>query len=125
MEIDNSALRNFKDFLQLYNKMTEICFNRCIDNVYSRNLDPNEADCVEDCSSKFIKYNNRLMQNFVKAQSEIVNKRVEEAEKQQQLQLTSQKSELEDNKPSTEQNQLEYAVFQDREHVNSKVILSK
>ncbi|KAJ8933019.1 hypothetical protein NQ314_014258 [Rhamnusium bicolor] len=79
MEMDPGALRNFKDFLQLYNKMTEICFARCIDNVNSRILDQNEINCVDDCSSKFVKFNNKLMQNFVTAQTNIVNKRVEEA----------------------------------------------
>ncbi|XP_056646094.1 mitochondrial import inner membrane translocase subunit Tim10 B [Diorhabda sublineata] len=81
--MEEAALRNFKDFLLLYNKMTEMCFKRCVDNVNSRTLDGQEAECIEDCSSKFIKYNNRLMQNFVHVQTELVNKRVAEVEKQQ------------------------------------------
>ncbi|KAL1493075.1 hypothetical protein ABEB36_011208 [Hypothenemus hampei] len=83
MESDPGAVRNFKDFLQLYNKMTEMCFQRCIINLNLRKLDTEELKCVEDCAQKFISYNNKLMQNFVKAQSEIVNRRIKEAENQQ------------------------------------------
>ncbi|KAJ8955473.1 hypothetical protein NQ318_003573 [Aromia moschata] len=86
------ARQSFRDFLQLYNKMTEICFSRCIYNINSRNLDQNEVNCVDDCSPKFIKFNNKLMQNFVKAQTDIVNKRVEEAEKQQRLEAPEEKT---------------------------------
>ncbi|XP_076261526.1 translocase of inner membrane 9b [Rhynchophorus ferrugineus] len=91
MDPDAGALKNFKDFLQLYNKMTEMCFKRCIDNLNSRKLDPHELACVEDCSQKFILYNNKLMQNFVRAQSEIMNKRMKEAEEQSMLDSEEQK----------------------------------
>ncbi|XP_066247297.1 mitochondrial import inner membrane translocase subunit Tim10 B [Euwallacea similis] len=92
MEPDPGAVRNFKDFLQLYNKMTEMCFQRCVVNVHVRKLDSEETKCVDNCSQKFITYNNRLMQSFVKAQGEIVNKRVKEAEEQQQILENQQKS---------------------------------
>ncbi|VEN58637.1 unnamed protein product [Callosobruchus maculatus] len=73
----------------MYNRMTEMCFSRCVDNINSRKLDDQEIECVEDCSMKFVKYNNRLMQNFVVAQQEVVSKRVAEVEAQQQLQNES------------------------------------
>ncbi|XP_044749854.1 mitochondrial import inner membrane translocase subunit Tim10 B [Coccinella septempunctata] len=76
-------IRNFKDFLQLYNQMTETCFSKCVDNINSRKLDPNEIDCIEDCSSKFIKFNHRLMGTFMEAQSIIVNQRIKDVEEQQ------------------------------------------
>uniref|UniRef100_A0A182U5C7 Mitochondrial import inner membrane translocase subunit n=1 Tax=Anopheles melas TaxID=34690 RepID=A0A182U5C7_9DIPT len=31
-------LRNIKDFLQLYNKITDMCFNSCVDNLFGRDL---------------------------------------------------------------------------------------
>jgi len=83
MVVDPGAVRNFRDFLQLYNKMTEMCFQRCVDNTNSRKLDSEEGKCVEDCSQKFISYNNKLMQNFVKTQGELVNRRIRESDKQQ------------------------------------------
>lgn len=83
--------------------MTETCFSRCIDNMYSRTLDDNEAECVEDCSSKFVKFNHKLMQNFVIAQTEIVSKRIADAEQQQAvLNSQSQLQNSEANQPSAE-----------------------
>lgn len=60
-----------------------MCFQRCVVNVHVRQLDPEEVKCVDSCSQKFITYNNRLMQGFVKFQGELVNRRVKEAEEQQ------------------------------------------
>lgn len=65
-----------------------MCFGRCINNVNSRNLDNGEIECVEDCSMKFIKFNNRLMQNFVIAQQKIVSNRMAEMEKLEQINET-------------------------------------
>ncbi|XP_018571276.1 mitochondrial import inner membrane translocase subunit Tim10B [Anoplophora glabripennis] len=129
MEMDPGAIRNFRDFLQLYNKMSEICFARCIDNMNSRKLSEDEITCVEDCSSKFVKFNNKLMQNFVKAQTEIVNKRVEEAEKQRQLEPNSTQSDqnhLENNSATlSRDNQLLDRTVQNSEHDQTEIVISK
>lgn len=58
--------------------MTEICFRQCVDNFNRRVLEDDETRCVEDCASKFVKYNNKLMSSFVKTQTLIVNKRLQE-----------------------------------------------
>ncbi|XP_030750464.1 mitochondrial import inner membrane translocase subunit Tim10B [Sitophilus oryzae] len=84
-------LKTFKDFLELYNKMTEMCFKRCVDNMYTRKLDQDEIACVDDCSQKFIYFNNKLMQNFIQAQTEKANLRAKEAEEQQKLAEAEQK----------------------------------
>ncbi|XP_063928229.1 mitochondrial import inner membrane translocase subunit Tim10 B [Zophobas morio] len=80
MNLDASGLRNFKDFLQLYNQMTERCFYRCIENTNSRHLTPSEIECSEECATKFIKFNNKLMMNFVNRQNDIMSRRIKEAE---------------------------------------------
>lgn len=36
-------VRQFKDFLQLYNTITEKCFNSCVDNLLSRSVADNEV----------------------------------------------------------------------------------
>ena len=36
------GLRNFRDFLSVYNQMSESCFNRCIINLNQRNLSEEE-----------------------------------------------------------------------------------
>jgi len=42
MDID-SQLRQFKDFLQLYNVITERCFNSCVDGFFSREVESQEV----------------------------------------------------------------------------------
>ncbi|KAK9876541.1 hypothetical protein WA026_013915 [Henosepilachna vigintioctopunctata] len=74
--------RNFKDFLQLYNQMTDTCFGKCVDNLYSRQLEPNELSCIEDCASKFIKFNSKIMTTFVEVQNTIVQRRMKDMEEQ-------------------------------------------
>lgn len=60
--------------------MTEKCFAQCINNTNSRQLDIDEIECVDGCALKFIKFNNKLMGNFVKVQTAINYKRIKEAE---------------------------------------------
>lgn len=74
----------FKDFLQFYNQVSEACFRSCVDNFNGRTLDEDESGCVEGCASKFIQYNHRVMADFVKAQTAIVNKRIQNVEKENQ-----------------------------------------
>lgn len=56
-----------------------------MDNFNARMLDEDESGCVEKCASKFIKYNHRVMGDFVKAQTAIVNKRMQEQPTQNQI----------------------------------------
>ncbi|XP_015924643.1 mitochondrial import inner membrane translocase subunit Tim10 B isoform X2 [Parasteatoda tepidariorum] len=72
-----------KDFLYIYNKMAETCFNQCIENFNGRQLTPTEESCIEKCSSKGVAVNHRLMMSYMEIQPEIMNKRVEEMQKQQ------------------------------------------
>lgn len=56
---DEAGLRNFKDFLTIYNQMSEMCFNRCVVNLNGRNLTEEESACTDVCAEKQMKYNNR------------------------------------------------------------------
>lgn len=38
-----SQLRQFKDFLQLYNLITEHCFKHCVNTVLTRSLEDDEV----------------------------------------------------------------------------------
>lgn len=91
MQVDTAVqLRNFKDFLQLYNQMTENCFTRCVDEMNSRNLNRDEVSCVDLCSTKFINVNHKVMSLYVDVQSALVTKRVEEAQASQAAAEASQ-----------------------------------
>ncbi|XP_034539777.1 mitochondrial import inner membrane translocase subunit Tim10 B [Notolabrus celidotus] len=73
-------LRNLKDFLLVYNRMTEICFQRCTSNFNYRNLTMDEERCVDSCAGKLIRSNHRLMSTYVQLMPRMVQKRMEEME---------------------------------------------
>ncbi|KFM60486.1 Mitochondrial import inner membrane translocase subunit Tim9B, partial [Stegodyphus mimosarum] len=68
METDEYAINKMKDFLSIYNKMAETCFNHCIDNFNCRDLSPHEEACVEKCSSKSLNVNHKLMMSYIDIQ---------------------------------------------------------
>ncbi|KPP70270.1 mitochondrial import inner membrane translocase subunit Tim10 B-like [Scleropages formosus] len=73
-------LVQLRDFLLVYNRMTEICFQRCTSNMNYRNLTMDEEKCVDSCAGKLIRSNHRLMGTYVQLMPRIVQKRMEEME---------------------------------------------
>ncbi|XP_075146456.1 translocase of inner membrane 9b [Haematobia irritans] len=78
-------LRNLKDFLTLYNKVTELCFSRCVDNFNERDLAKHEEACVSRCVNKFALFNQNMMKVYVEVQSEINQRRMQELEENQKI----------------------------------------
>ncbi|GFR84540.1 mitochondrial import inner membrane translocase subunit TIM9 [Elysia marginata] len=87
--------RGLKDFLQLYNTITEYCFNKCISKFNERSPSNNETSCVDICTDNYVHFNQRFMFNFVdhqerrKREAEQVTAEAaakEQEEKQKQLQ---------------------------------------
>ncbi|KAH8387906.1 hypothetical protein KR093_010294 [Drosophila rubida] len=85
-----SSFLQLKDFLTLYNKVTELCFNRCVDNLSQRNLFDQEKTCVDRCVTKFARFNQSMMKSYVDVQTKINAKRMEEAEQAAKLQQEAQ-----------------------------------
>ncbi|XP_035482752.2 mitochondrial import inner membrane translocase subunit Tim10 B [Scophthalmus maximus] len=79
MESDQQ-LRNLRDFLMVYNRMTDICFQRCTSNFNYRNLTMDEERCVDSCAGKLIRSNHRLMGTYVQLMPQMVQRRMEEIE---------------------------------------------
>lgn len=75
----------FRDFLQLYNKLTELCFQHCADNFFNRQLSPEETTCLDRCVNKFSGVNARVMSSYVEFQTEINTRRMKEMETQMQV----------------------------------------
>ncbi|XP_062141577.1 mitochondrial import inner membrane translocase subunit Tim10B [Drosophila sulfurigaster albostrigata] len=90
----DSNLRNLKDFLTLYNKVTELCFNRCVDNLSQRELFDQEKTCVDRCVTKFARFNQSMMKSYVDVQTKINAKRMEEAEQAAKLIAEQQQKEV-------------------------------
>ncbi|XP_054612946.1 mitochondrial import inner membrane translocase subunit Tim10 B [Dunckerocampus dactyliophorus] len=76
----DQQLRNLRDFLLVYNRMTEICFQRCTSNFNYRNLTMDEERCVDNCAGKLIRSNHRLMATYVQLMPRLVQRRMEEME---------------------------------------------
>ncbi|XP_047462471.1 mitochondrial import inner membrane translocase subunit Tim10 B [Mugil cephalus] len=76
----DQQLRNLRDFLLVYNRMTEICFQRCTSNFNYRNLTMDEEQCVDSCAGKLIRSNHRLMGTYVQLMPRMVQRRMEEME---------------------------------------------
>ncbi|XP_023122401.2 mitochondrial import inner membrane translocase subunit Tim10 B [Amphiprion ocellaris] len=76
----DQQLRNLRDFLLVYNRMTEICFQRCSSNFNYRNLTMDEERCVDSCAGKLIRSNHRLMSTYVQLMPRMVQRRMEEME---------------------------------------------
>lgn len=83
-------LRNLKDFLTLYNQVTELCFKSCVDNFFGRDLSSEEVRCTDNCVGKFSNVNQRLMQVYVGVQTDLNQRRMVEFEAQQAKLLEAQ-----------------------------------
>lgn len=68
--------------MQLYNKLTEMCFLHCADNFHSRELSTYESNCLDKCVAKFSNVNQRIMGTYVQEQSAINERRMKEMEEQ-------------------------------------------
>ncbi|XP_059819498.1 mitochondrial import inner membrane translocase subunit Tim10 B [Hypanus sabinus] len=81
MAAEHGQLRNLRDFLLVYNKMTESCFNKCVTNLNYRNLTHIEETCISGCAGKQICTNHRLMSAYIQLMPSIVQKRMADLEK--------------------------------------------
>lgn len=71
----NDQLKQFKDFILNYNKLSEQCFNDCIFDFTSRTMSSKEDVCSSNCVEKFMKMNQRISQRFQEYQM-IVNEKM-------------------------------------------------
>ncbi|KAM5181103.1 mitochondrial import inner membrane translocase subunit Tim10 B [Mantella aurantiaca] len=79
---DQQQLRNLRDFLLVYNKMTELCFTRCAKNLNYRTMTMDEEKCLDSCATKLIRSNHRLMSAYLGLMPSVVQRRMADMEKQ-------------------------------------------
>ena len=53
-----------KDSMETYNSLVERCFNECIIEFKSKDLEKNEKKCIKNCVQKFMQFAARLGQRF-------------------------------------------------------------
>ncbi|ODM91992.1 Mitochondrial import inner membrane translocase subunit Tim10 B [Orchesella cincta] len=86
--MDYSEARTLKDFLYLYNKISEDCFKKCVFNMTRRTLDDEEGSCISTCVQKHVKVNHKTMEFFAEINPIFQQKKMEEH--QQELQKLQQ-----------------------------------
>jgi len=82
--LTEESLRNFKEFLEIYNRTTERCFRDCVVDLNQRDLTVDEDKCLDECTTKLTKFNHRLLSTFMVEQPLIIQKKIETAEKERE-----------------------------------------
>uniref|UniRef100_A0A8C3P7G2 Mitochondrial import inner membrane translocase subunit n=1 Tax=Chrysemys picta bellii TaxID=8478 RepID=A0A8C3P7G2_CHRPI len=72
--------KQLRDFLLVYNRMTELCFQRCISNLNYRAPTREEEACLDGCAGKLVHSNHRLMGAYVQLMPSIVQRRISDYE---------------------------------------------
>ncbi|NXT17435.1 T10B translocase, partial [Syrrhaptes paradoxus] len=73
-------LLQLRDFLLVYNRMTELCFRHCVSNLNYRLLTGREESCLDGCAGKLVHANHRLMGAYVALMPAIVQRRAADYE---------------------------------------------
>ncbi|NXW08090.1 T10B translocase, partial [Fregetta grallaria] len=73
-------LSQLRDFLLVYNRMTELCFRHCVSNLNYRLLTGHEETCLDSCAGKLVHSNHRLMSAYMALMPSIMQRRVSDYE---------------------------------------------
>ncbi|NXU59755.1 T10B translocase, partial [Turnix velox] len=57
--------QKLRDFLLLYNRLSELCFLRCVSSLSHRLLSLTEEKCLEGCAGKMVEANHRLLRAYL------------------------------------------------------------
>ncbi|XP_068026254.1 mitochondrial import inner membrane translocase subunit Tim10 B [Melanerpes formicivorus] len=71
-------LRSLRDFLLVYNRMTELCFRHCVSNLNYRLLTGQEERCLDGCAGKLVHANHRLVRAYVATMPSILQRRAQQ-----------------------------------------------
>ncbi|XP_015278860.1 PREDICTED: mitochondrial import inner membrane translocase subunit Tim9 [Gekko japonicus] len=61
---ESDQIKQFKEFLGTYNKLTENCFLDCVRDFTSREVSSGEMTCAEHCLQKYLKMTQRISMRF-------------------------------------------------------------
>lgn len=68
-------IRQFREFLEIYNKTTEKCFRQCVVDFNHRDVSPTEDKCINECTSKLVNTNHRILATFMEEQPRIIERK--------------------------------------------------
>uniref|UniRef100_A0A8C5HRS9 Mitochondrial import inner membrane translocase subunit n=2 Tax=Gouania willdenowi TaxID=441366 RepID=A0A8C5HRS9_GOUWI len=61
---ESDQIKQFKEFLGTYNKVTENCFVDCVRDFTTREVREAESSCSEACLQKYLKMTQRISIRF-------------------------------------------------------------
>ncbi|XP_067942270.1 mitochondrial import inner membrane translocase subunit Tim9-like [Watersipora subatra] len=61
-------VKQFREFLLTYNKVSEMCFDACIHDFKTRKINDKETGCTNFCMDKYLKMTQRISQRFAEHQ---------------------------------------------------------
>ncbi|XP_059813183.1 mitochondrial import inner membrane translocase subunit Tim9 [Hypanus sabinus] len=61
---ETDQIKQFKEFLGTYNKLTEHCFMDCVKDFTTRDVKTEEVTCSEHCLQKYLKMTQRISMRF-------------------------------------------------------------
>ncbi|KAK2843470.1 hypothetical protein Q7C36_011685 [Tachysurus vachellii] len=61
---ESDQIKQFKEFLGTYNKLTESCFMDCVKDFTTREVKAEETSCSESCLQKYLKMTQRISMRF-------------------------------------------------------------
>lgn len=64
------TMKQFKEFLLSYNKLSEMCFTDCAHDFTTRKVLESEDSCAKNCMDKYLKMTNRISQRFQEIQTQ-------------------------------------------------------
>ncbi|KAM9247390.1 mitochondrial import inner membrane translocase subunit Tim10 B [Leptosomus discolor] len=73
-------LRSLRDFLLVYNRMTELCFRHCVSNLNYRLLTGREETCLDGCAGKLVRSQHRLVSAYVALMPAVLRRRAADHE---------------------------------------------
>lgn len=60
----SNQISQFKEFLQLFNKISEQCFTACVNDFSSRKVSTEENNCSIACLTKHLQSTQRISRRF-------------------------------------------------------------
>ncbi|NXP17208.1 T10B translocase, partial [Scytalopus superciliaris] len=67
-----------RDFLLVYNRMTELCFRHCVCSLNYRLLTGREESCLDSCAARLVRANHRLVSAYVGLMPALLQRRAAE-----------------------------------------------
>jgi len=62
--VTETTMKQFREFLSSYNKLSEMCFNDCVHDFTTRKILDKENSCSMNCMDKYLKMTQRISQRF-------------------------------------------------------------